>query len=98
MAKTSDDYTHKQDDDDEIVDVLLKRVEREPKWGFPKCRDRIRGLGYGWNHKRIYRVYTQLRLNLRRQHKRRLPTRNPDPLAVHTVVYPTWQADSERLY
>jgi putative transposase len=82
MAKTSYYYQHKKDDDDEIVDVLLKLVEREPKWGFPKCRDRIRALGYGWNHKRIYRVYTQLRLNLRRKHKRRLPTRNPEPLAV----------------
>lgn len=65
IAQASYYYKHKQDDDDEIVDVLLKLVERAPKWGFPKCRDRIRALGYGWNHKRIYRIYTQLGLNLR---------------------------------
>jgi hypothetical protein len=32
--------------------------------GFWKCHDRLRAQGYGWNHKRTWRVYCHLRLNL----------------------------------
>lgn len=41
----------------------------------------------------MYRVYCQLRLNLKRKHKRRIPTRNPLPLAVPTEANQVWSAD-----
>ena len=36
--------------------------------------------GYKWNHKKVYRIYCSLGLNLRIKPKKRLPTRNPIPL------------------
>ena len=66
---------------------------KHPRWGFPKCRKRLRTLGYRWNHKRIYRVYLTLGLNMRRRAKRRLPNRNPLPLTVPSSVNDCWSMD-----
>jgi hypothetical protein len=38
--------------------------------------------GYGWNHKRVYRIYCELELNLRIKPKKRLKRDKPEPLAV----------------
>lgn len=41
--------------------------------------------GYSWNHERTWRVYCQLRLNLLRRTKRRVPQREHNPLWVEPV-------------
>ena len=81
ISRTAYYYEPKLTDDDEIIDVLNALVERHHWWGFPKCFKRLRKLGHRWHHKRVYRVYTELKLNLRRKGKKRLPNRNPEPLA-----------------
>jgi putative transposase len=75
-------------------------VEKHQRWGFPKCYKRLRHLGYGWNHKRVYRVYTELKLNLRRKAKKRLPARQPEPLVVPAKQNQVWSMDfmSDSLY
>lgn len=80
-------------DDTEIVDALNDLVEKHQRWGFPKCYKRLRALGYQWNHKRVYRVYTALKLNIRRKAKKRLPTRYPEPLMVPQSLGKSWSMD-----
>lgn len=75
------------------MDVSLALIEKHPRWGFAKCRKRIKALGCGWNHKPIHRVYLLLKLNLRRKVKRRLPTRNPLPLQVPDQANDCWSMD-----
>ena len=50
---------------------------------------RLRDVGHHWNHKKVYRIYTEMGLDLRRKYKRRLPSRIEEPL------YPnlTWSMD-----
>lgn len=55
-------------------------MEKFPNSGFKKLCLRIRNKGYKWNHKRVYRVYRQLGLNIRRKTKKRLPARIKTPL------------------
>ena len=43
--------------DAEVITALQAIVIKEQRWGFWKCHDRLRAQGYGWNHKRIWRVY-----------------------------------------
>ena len=86
-------YAPKRPDDSDVITGLLALVERHPRWGFSKLRKRLRRLGHRWNHKRIYRVYCELKLNMRRKAKRRLPTRNPAPLAVPSTVNYCWSMD-----
>lgn len=86
-------YKSKLTDDSEIMGVLNALVEKHHRWGFPKCFKRLRKLGYRWNHKRVYRVYTALKLNLRRKAKRRLPSRTPEPLATPNALGKSWSMD-----
>lgn len=53
----------------------------------------LRCEGYTWNHKRVYRIYCELALNLRIKPKKRLPSRTPVPL--HQPVAPNafWSMD-----
>jgi len=49
--------------------------------------------GHPWNHKRVYRVYKELALNLRIKPKRRFPSRNPVPLDEATQPNDCWSLD-----
>src|SRR5262245_12204017 len=60
--------------DGPTIKLLLELAWQRPEQGFSKLFKRLRRLGHGWNHKRVYR-YCALKLNKRRKGKRRLPTR-----------------------
>jgi putative transposase len=86
-------YQPQPNRDEEIIKLLLELAHGRPEQGFPKLFKRLRRLGYGWNHKRVYRVYCGLKLNKRRKGKRRLPNRTPAPLAVSQTMNECWSAD-----
>lgn len=79
--------------DAEIIAALATLVEGRPSRGFWKCRKLLRRQGKPWNHKRIYRVYKLMKLNLRRSAKRRLPKRLRVPLYVPRLPDTVWSAD-----
>jgi putative transposase len=86
--------------DAEVVAALNEIVAVELRWGFWKCFDRLRQLGRSWNHKRVYRVYCQMRLNHKRRAKKRLIQRLRQPLHVAAQVNAVWALDfmHDRLY
>ena len=76
-----------------MITTLLELAERYPRYGFAKYFAVLRRGGYTWNHKRVYRVYRQLQLNMRRKGKRRLPSRASVRLEAQTVVNGCWSVD-----
>lgn len=68
-------------------------AEKRPTEGFWKMYLRIRREGIQWNHKRIHRVYKQLKLNLKRKGKRRLPARILNPLEAVEQMNLSWSMD-----
>jgi hypothetical protein len=52
--------------------------------------------GYGWNHKRVYRIYCELELNLRIKPKKRLKRDKPEPLAVPDKPNETWSITGDK--
>ena len=76
-----------------VIAALAKLVEARPSRGFWKCRKLIRRQGQPWNHKRIYRVYCLMKLNLKRKAKQRLPKRVRAELYVPQSPNTVWSAD-----
>ncbi len=86
-------YESRRKGDDEVVEVLTRLAESRPRWGFGLMFDWIRMHEYVWNHKRVYRVYKELALNLRIKPKKRLPSRDPVPLDQAQKPNDCWSLD-----
>ena len=72
-------------ENEEIADLLVGLTDARQTWGFGLCFLHLRNVkGYGWNHKRIYRIYRDLELNLRIKPRKRLKRDVPEELAYCT--------------
>ena len=69
LPRSTYDYKFSEGDDLEIIRSLNDLVDKHPSIGFWKCYHRLRRQGKNWNHKRVYRIYTQMQLNIRRKAK-----------------------------
>lgn len=79
--------------DAELIAALARLVEATPSRGYWKCCQILGRTHPQWNHKRIYRVYCAMNLNLRRAASRRLPKRERVPLYVPAHPDSVWSAD-----
>lgn len=94
IPRSTYQYKIKNNDDDlQIIQLLGELVEKHPSIGFWKCFHRIRRQGHQWNHKRVYRVYTQMKLNIRRRAKKRLPARVKQALFQPEKINQVWSID-----
>lgn len=67
----------------EIADLPVGLTDARKTWGFDLCFLHFRNVkGHPWNHKRVYRIYCALELNLRIKPRKRLKRDKPDALAV----------------
>ena len=78
----------------QIADWLLRLTTTHKRWGFGLCFLYLRNVkGYGWNHKRVYRIYRELELNLRIKPKRRIRRDYPGELDVPRAPNQVWSMD-----
>ena len=83
-----------QTENDEIADWLIRVTDNNRNWGFGLCFLYLRNIkNFGWNHKRVYRIYRALELNLRIKPRKRLVREKPEPLTVPTEVNQVWSMD-----
>lgn len=88
-------YRYKPDvsKDEPVITAIQETAEKYPVYGFGKLFKVLRRQGHGWNHKRVHRLYCELKLNKRRKGKKRLPSRHPEPLAVPASINQCWSVD-----
>lgn len=95
ISQTCYRHVPKLSDENEFVaDWLVRLTANQRNWGFGLCFLYLRNVkGYGWNHKRVYRIYRQLELNLRIKPKKRLVREKPEPLAQPDAANQAWSMD-----
>ena len=93
ISRSSLQYEAKPKDDSEIQQALTALTDKHPCIGYWQICYRLWNKGYTWNHKRIYRVYTDMKLNIRRRSKKRLPDRVKQPLSITTAPNQVWSID-----
>lgn len=93
ISRTTCQYKAKPKDDAELQDALTALTTKHVAIGYWQCCYRLWNKGYHWNHKRIYRVYTAMKLNIRRRAKKRLPERIKQPLMAPTASNQVWSID-----
>lgn len=84
------------DKDAPVIAALNQIIEKRSRWGFWKCFHRMRADGYGWNHKKVYRVYCAMKLNLQRKAKKRVVSRQRQALGAATALNCVWALDFMR--
>ena len=95
ISETCYRYSAKRSaENDQIVDWLLRLTSNQRNSGFGLCYLYLRNVkGFRWNHKRVYRIYRELELNLRIKPKKRLQREKPEPLAVPSTINQVWSMD-----
>ena len=75
MSQSAYYYQLKKNGNEPIRQKLLGYAQQYPRRGFDYMFKQLRKEGLPWNHKRVYRVYCDLKLNLRKRPKKRIPSR-----------------------
>ena len=84
--------------DAEVIAVLNEILSQRSRarWGFWKCFDRMRLDGHRFNHKRVHRIYCEMKLNMKRRTKKRVMTRPAQPLDRVEELNQIWLLDFMR--
>ena len=94
ISKTAYYYQPKKRESDKEIEGYLKILsEQHKRWGFKKMMLKARLDEKPWNHKRVYRIYCDLKLNLRIKPRKRLPSRQAKSLVQPLAPNLCWSID-----
>ena len=95
VSETCYRYEAKNNAQNELIaNWLIRLTDNNRSWGFGLCYLYLRNVkNYTWNHKRIYRIYRELELNLRIKPRKRLVRDKPDALVVPLSINQVWSMD-----
>jgi len=71
VAESSQRYASRRNDE-ELRTSLVEAAREEPKWGYRRLQLKLEAKGLHVNHKRVYRVYREAGLLIRRRRRKRL--------------------------
>ena len=88
-------YQAKNNAENELIaNWLICLTDNNRSWGFGLCYLYLRNMkNFTWNHKRIYRIYKELELNLRIKPRKRLVRDKPETLTVPLAMNQVWSMD-----
>lgn len=101
VSKTTHYYVPKKAPyDEEIREYLCRLANDHKRWGFGKMMLKVKLEGKPWNHKRVYRIYCESKLNLRIKPRKRIPKGEAKALLQPVMSNVCWSIDfmSDALY
>ncbi|MEY2903859.1 MAG: hypothetical protein RLY89_2965 [Bacteroidota bacterium] len=93
ISRTTFQYQAKPKDDQDLQEALTALITKHASIGYWQCCSWLWNKGYLWNHKKIYRVFTDMKLNIRRRTKKRLPEKVKQHLTVPDAPNQVWSID-----
>ena len=79
---------------EKVANWLIRLTDNPRSWDFSLCLLYLRNVrGFKWNHKRVYRIYKELELNLRIKPRKRLVREKPQVLTVPQGINQVWSMD-----
>jgi len=95
ISETYYRYPAKLSDENALIaDWLVRLTHNQKNWGFGLYFLFLSNVkSYLWNHKRVYRIYRELKLNLRIKPKKRIVREKPEPLVVLEAINECWLMD-----
>ena len=95
ISETCYRYQHKLPGNNALIaDWLLRLTTANRNWKFGLCFLYLRNVkGYSYSHKRVYRIYLELELNLRIKPKRYLIREKPDEREVPRQINAMWSVN-----
>jgi putative transposase len=93
MPRSTQSYTAVPSQDGLVMEALSSLISQHPAIGFWQVFYRLRRKGFTWNHKKVYRVYTTMGLNIRKRSKKRLPARVKQALLQPQAINQVWSID-----
>jgi len=93
LSRSVKAYNSRKKPDTVIAQSLRELAEQHKRYGFRKLFQLLKRRGIAVNHKRAYRIYCDLKLNLKCKPKKRLPVRVPLKLEQPVAANITWSLD-----
>lgn len=93
LPRSSFYYKPVKKQDDRYIEKLNELTQKHVNIGFWQSYYRIRRSGEIINHKKLYRIYTLMKLNIRRRTKKRLPARVKQQLFQPASINEVWSID-----
>ncbi len=96
VGLSRDSYRHPPQADQATVDLheeILEIVHVRRRFGYRRIHDLLRPEFPGVNHKRVYRLYRQSNLTVRRRKKGKRPVHERVPLQLVRTVNEVWSID-----
>jgi putative transposase len=77
-----------------VTDWLVRLTSAYRDSCFGLCLLHLRSVkGFGWHHKRVYRIFRELELNSRIKPRKRIVRELPEPSAVPSAINQVWSMD-----
>jgi putative transposase len=81
-------------ENDKAANSLIKLTDNHRSCGLGLCYFCLRNVkGFKWNHKRVYRIYKEQKLNLLTKLRKRLVREKPWALTVPLAINQVWSTD-----
>lgn len=93
IARSTLRYQAVARDDSGVIEFIEKHIAVNPRHGFGLLYDSARHQGKPWGKTVMWRVYCEMRLNLPRRGKKRLPARIKQPLDHASRPNQHWSCD-----